>query len=218
MTQFGLYSQTTPRNDAAPHVANGIWITRTGISLSYGGYHFNALHGINVDAAFHVVYRAVQLLPVRNWALSAVVCFSNTPWFFNGVRIQIFPTEHLKDRAVVHERLAVLRAFQQPAWPWSPNFYGAERLAISSWESVRLGRGCVEHAGRVRYHTDDSIEIKYYDNKGRFLDKAAFSLTGDMGCEHAAASVCAVICEGPKQSFLATCFTTASGSITTNMV
>jgi hypothetical protein len=25
MTQFGLYSQTTPRNDASPHAASGIW-------------------------------------------------------------------------------------------------------------------------------------------------------------------------------------------------
>ncbi len=30
-----------------------------------------------------------------NWAYPSYVS-SNTPWFFNGVRIQIFPTEHLK--------------------------------------------------------------------------------------------------------------------------
>ena len=55
----------------------------------------------------------------------------------------------------------------------------------------------------MRYHTDDSIQIKYYDNKERFLDKAAFSLTGDMGCEHGGGVSCAGnSAKGPKQSFL----------------
>lgn len=31
-----------------------------------------------------------------NWAYQPSFVSSNTPWFFNGVRIQIFPTEHLK--------------------------------------------------------------------------------------------------------------------------
>ena len=53
MTQFGLYSETTPRNDASP--ARGQWNLADAyryVSEAYGGYHFNALHGINVDAEF----------------------------------------------------------------------------------------------------------------------------------------------------------------------
>jgi hypothetical protein len=71
--------------------------------------------------------------------------------------------------------------------------------------------------GRIRYHTDDSIQVKYYDNPERFISKAAFSLTGDAGCEHGGDFVAgtAVSCTGttvkvingtrfvaPKQSFL----------------
>src|SRR5437660_1685470 len=51
MTQFGLYSQTTPRNDASP--SRGQWNLDNAyryLSEAYGGYHFNALHWINVDA------------------------------------------------------------------------------------------------------------------------------------------------------------------------
>src|SRR5579864_2787468 len=33
-------------------------------------------------------------------------------------------------------------------------------------------------------HTDDSVEVKYYDRPDRFLDKMAFSFTGDLGCEY----------------------------------
>ena len=38
--------------------------------------------------------------------------------------------------------------------------------------------------GRSRIHTDDSIEIKYYDHPEKTLDKMAFSFTGDLGCEY----------------------------------
>ena len=31
-----------------------------------------------------------------NWAYQPSFVSSNTPWFFQGVRIQIFPTAHLK--------------------------------------------------------------------------------------------------------------------------
>ncbi len=56
---------------------------------------------------------------------------------------------------------------------------------------------------RVRYHTDDSIQVKYYQNPTRFMDMAAFSLTGDMGCEHGGGVSCAGdSAKGPKQSFL----------------
>jgi hypothetical protein len=55
----------------------------------------------------------------------------------------------------------------------------------------------------VRYHTDDSIQWKYYDHPDRVLDKMAFSLTGDMGCEHGGGVSCAGdSIKGPKQSFI----------------
>jgi hypothetical protein len=55
----------------------------------------------------------------------------------------------------------------------------------------------------VRYHTDDSIQWKYYDHPGSTLDKMAFSLTGDMGCEHGGGVSCTGdSAKGPKQSFI----------------
>ena len=66
MTQFGLYSETTPRNDASP--ARGQWNLADAyryLSEAYGGYHFNVLHGVNVDAGIFMSYVGlVQLLPI----------------------------------------------------------------------------------------------------------------------------------------------------------
>jgi hypothetical protein len=47
------------------------------------------------------------------------------------------------------------------------------------------------------------VQYKYYQNPSRFLDMAAFSVTGDMGCEHGGGVSCAGNSpKGPKQSFL----------------
>jgi hypothetical protein len=205
MTQFGLYSQTTPRNDAS--TARGQWNLDNAyryISEAYGGYHFNALHGINVDAGIFMSYIGLfSYYQFDNWAYQPSYVSSNTPWFFNGVRIQIFPTEHLK-----------IEPWFTNGWQSYGRFNSRPGLGFqilwrpNGWLSVlgnqyALGEDALNTPGRVRYHTDDSIEIKYYDNKERFLDKAAFSLTGDMGCEHGGGVSCAGnSLKGPKQSFL----------------
>src|SRR3984893_15385875 len=92
MTQFGLYSQTTPRNDASP--ARGQWNLDNAyryLSEAYGGYHFNALHGINVDAGIFMSYIGLfSYYQFDNWAYQPSYVSSNTPWFFTGLRVQIF--------------------------------------------------------------------------------------------------------------------------------
>jgi hypothetical protein len=205
MTQFGLYSFTTPRNDASP--SRGQWGLDTAyryVSEAYGGYHFNALHGINVDAGIFMSYIGLfSYYNFDNWAYQPSFVSSNTPWFFNGVRVQIFPTEHLKiEPWFTNGWQSYGRFNHRPGFGmqilWRPNGwlsvlgnqygFGAETLGIP---------------GRVRYHSDDSIEIKYYDKPEKFLDKMAFSLTGDIGCEDGGGVSCYTNTkQGPKQSFL----------------
>ena len=205
MTQFGLYSQTTPRNDASP--ARGQWNLDNAyryVSEAYGGYHFNALHGINVDAGIFMSYIGLfSYYQFDNWAYQPSYVSSNTPWFFNGVRVQIFPTEHLKiEPWFVNGWQSYGRFNNRPGFGmqilWRPN----------GWFSVlgnqyAFGEDAAGVPGRVRYHTDDSMEVKYYDKPGNFISKAAFSLTGDMGCEHGGGVSCwGNSAKGPKQSFL----------------
>jgi len=205
MTQFGLYSQTTPRNDAS--TSRGQWNLDNAyryLSEAYGGYHFNVMHGINVDAGIFMSYVGLfSYYQFDNWAYQPSYVSSNTPWFFNGVRVQIFPSEHLKiEPWFVNGWQSYGRFNNRPGIGmqilWRPN----------GWLSVlgnqyMLGEDALNTPGRVRYHTDDSIQIKYYDNPERFLDKAAFSFTGDMGCEHGGGVSCAGnSAKSPKQSFL----------------
>jgi hypothetical protein len=205
MTQFGLYSETTPRNDASP--ARGQWNLNDAyryLSEAYGGYHFNVLHGINVDAGIFMSYIGLfSYYNLDNWAYQPSYVSSNTPWFFNGVRVQIFPTEHLKiEPWFVNGWQSYGRFNSRPGFGmqilWRPN----------GWFSIlgnqyALGEDAFNTPGRVRYHTDDSVEVKYYDSPGEFVDKMAFSLTGDLGCEHGGGVSCTGnSAKGPKQSFI----------------
>src|SRR5262249_17120252 len=211
--QFGMYSQTTPRNDASP--ARGQWNLDNAyryISEAYGGYHFNALHGINVDAGIFMSYVGLfSYYNFDNWAYQPSYVSSNTPWFFNGVRIQIFPTEHLKIEPWFVNGWQAYGRFNH-----RPGIGGQILLRPNGLLSIlgnqyALGEDALNTPGRVRYHTDDSIQVKYYDKHDRFLSKAAFSLTGDLGCEHGGGVSCTgnstKIINGqrvvwPKQSFI----------------
>jgi len=66
------------------------------------------------------------------------------------------------------------------------------------------GTDTLGNPNRVRLHTDDSLEVRYYNNPGNLgISKMAFSVTGDMGCEYGKGS--GVSCTGkgaPKQAFL----------------
>ncbi|HYL64996.1 MAG TPA: outer membrane beta-barrel protein [Candidatus Methylomirabilis sp.] len=205
MTQFGMYSQTTPRNDASP--ARGQWNLDNAyryISEAYGGYHFNVLHGINVDAGIFMSYIGLfSYYNFDNWAYQPSYVSSNTPWFFNGVRVQIFPTEHLKIEPWFTNGWQSYGRFNN-----RPGFGMQILYRPNGWLSVlgnqyAFGEETLGVPGRVRYHSDDSLEIKYYDNPETFLSKMAFSLTGDIGCEHGGGVSCIGTRNGhPKQSFL----------------
>jgi Putative beta-barrel porin-2, OmpL-like. bbp2 len=205
LSQIGLYSQTTARNDASP--ARGQWNLADAyryISEAYGGYHFNVLHGVNVDAGIFLSYIGLfSYYQFDNWSYQPSYVSSNTPWFFNGVRVQIFPTEKLKiEPWFINGWQSYGRFNNRPGLgmqiAWRPN----GKVAIVA-NQYGLGQDTLATPGRMRLHTDDSIEVKYYDNPERFFDKAAFSVTLDAGCETGGGVSCYGNRKGgPKQSFL----------------
>jgi hypothetical protein len=206
MTQFGMYSETTPRNDASP--ANGEWNLDTAyryISEAYGGYHFNVLDGINVDAGIFMSYIGLfSYYNFDNWAYQPSYVSSNTPWFFNGVRIQIFPTEHLKiEPWFINGWQSYASANNRPGIGGQIKWTPFNRVNIIS-NNYGLGHDDLYAPGRARIHTDDSIEVKYYDRPDvKGLDKMAFTFTGDLGCEYGGGVSCTGDhTGGPKQSFV----------------
>ena len=187
MTQFGMYSTATVRND--PSYSKGQWDIADAdryLSEAYGGYQIpNVLHGVNVDAGIFMSYVGLfSYYNFDNWAYQPSYVSSNTPWFFQGIRIQIFPTTHLKIEPWI------INGWQSYGSSNSRKGLGGQiKWTPYSWMNVisnnyGLGHDDFGVPNRGRLHTDNSIEIKYYDKpKSTGIDKMAFSFTADAGCE-----------------------------------
>ncbi len=205
MTQFGLYSETTPRNDASP--ARGQWNLADAyryLSEAYGGYHYNVQHGINIDAGIFMSYVGLfSYYQFDNWAYQPSYVSSNTPWFFNGVRVQYFPTAKLKiEPWFVNGWQSYGRYNGRPGIGGQVLYRPNGKLSILG-NQYAVGRDALGVRNRTRFHTDDSVEYKYSDRPSSLVSKGAFSLTGDLGCESGGGVSCfGNTKNGPKQSFI----------------
>ncbi len=205
MTQFGMYSTATVRND--PSYSKGQWNIADAdryVSEAYGGYHINALDGINIDAGIFMSYIGLfSYYNFDNWAYQPSYVSSNTPWFFQGLRVQIFPTPHLKIEPWL------INGWQSYGSSNSRKGLGGQvKWTPRPWVNIisnnyGLGHDDLYIPKRGRIHTDNSVEIKYFDKPGQTLDKMAFSFTGDLGCEFGGGVSCyGNRSGGPKQSFV----------------
>jgi len=135
MTQFGLYSQTTPRNDASP--ARGQWNLADAyryISEAYGGYHFNALHGIKSTPASSCRISACSATTVRQLGLSAFVCFLEHAVVFQRRARPNFSDGALEDRAVGSQTAGSPTDVSTAARGSDSRSFGGRMDGSRSWE------------------------------------------------------------------------------------
>ena len=205
MTQLGLYATMTPRNDASP--GRGQWNIADAykyITEGYGGYHWDVGHGLNIDAGIFLSYIGLcSYYNYENWTDQASYVSSNTPWFFNGIRIQYFPTDKLKIEPWIINGWQSYGEFNSaPGVGLQLSYRPNDWLALVG--SQYFGKDTLGTPGRNRYHTDDSILVKYYETQDKHatLSRAALSLTVDVGCESGGGVSCANgTAEAPSQYF-----------------
>jgi hypothetical protein len=205
LTMFGLFSTTTPRND--PSVIRGQWDLANAyryISEGWGGYHFDVNHGLNIDAGIFVSYIGLfSYYNFDNWTYQPSYVSSNTPWFFNGLRIQWFPTAKLKiEPWIINGWQSYARANSKPGLGgqilWRPKPW-----LSAVFNNYGMGTDDVGAPLRSRIHTDDSVEIREYNQPDKLLDMMAMSFTGDLGCEYGGGLSCFNDKNGnTKQAFL----------------
>jgi Putative beta-barrel porin-2, OmpL-like. bbp2/Carboxypeptidase regulatory-like domain len=206
----GLFATTTPRNDAssatgsAPGNTGGVgqWDLQNAykyVSEAWGGYHFNVQHGLNVDAGIFVSYIGLfSYYNYDNWTYQPSYVSSNTPWFFNGVRIQWFPTNKMKFEPWIINGWQSYAKFNGHVglggqFLWQPTEWFKLVANQYGYGEDNLG---LPHTQRI--HTDDSIEVRYYNNPtAHGISKAAFTLTVDAGCQYGGGITCH---NGPNKS------------------
>ncbi len=182
----GLFATTTPRNDGS--VARGNWDLVGAykyVSEAWGGYHWDVNHGLNVDAGIFVSYIGLfSYYNFDNWTYQPSFVSSNTPWFFNGLRIQWFPTKNLKiEPWIINGWQSYARYGSKPGLGgqilWRPKPW-----LDFVWNNYGMGEDDSANLNRTRIHADYSAQVKVYDKPEKLLDKIAFTVTGDAGCEY----------------------------------
>ena len=227
LSMEGEFATTTPRNDASAGV--GQWDLQNAyryFSEANAGYHFDVDHGLNVDMGIFVSYIGLfSYYNFDNWTYQPSFVSSNTPWFFNGLRIQWWPTQNLKiEPWIINGWQSYGKYNAHPGLGgqilWIPNenfklvlntyFYGQDNQPTTApaagngsvnprCPGITANPSCggpgatslpfngpnINYATVQRFHEDDSVLYKYYDNpQSANLDKMAFSITVDFGCEY----------------------------------
>lgn len=186
MTQFGTRSIVVPRNDYSPYrgqyqLAN---VYRY-LSEAYTGYHINKWHGINIDAGMFMSYIGLNsYYQQENWEYQASFTSDNTPWFFNGLRIQVHPNKNMKIETWI------INGWQSYGKFNSMPGLGGSVTYLSSNSNLKLisndyyGSDAAGIPGRKRFHSDNSMLLRYYNRPhAKGISRMAFSLTGDIGFE-----------------------------------
>ena len=184
LTQIGATATAVPRNDASPSV--GQWQLADAyryITEGYAGYHMDVQHGLNIQAGIFMSFIGLySYYSFDNWGYQPSYVSSNTPWFFNGFRMQWFPTNKLK-----------LEPWLINGWQSYAKFNGKPGVGGQIlwrpttnldfvWNTYALGQDTIA-THRTRLHEDDSMEWKYYEDPNKLMHRMAFSLTFDIGCE-----------------------------------
>jgi Putative beta-barrel porin-2, OmpL-like. bbp2/Carboxypeptidase regulatory-like domain len=222
LAMYGMFAVTTPRNDASSAV--GQWDLQGAykyFSEANAGYHWDVAHGLNVDLGVFVSYVGLfSYYNFDNWTYQPSFVSSNTPWFFNGMRIQFWPTQHLKiEPWIINGWQSYAKFNKHPGLGgqilFIPNdslklvfntyFFGQDNLATGSGQPNNGGdpnaaiglpnpnAPFINYAKVQRIHEDDSILVKYYDSRGQNghgVSRMAFSYTLDFGCEHGGGVSC----------------------------
>jgi len=135
LSMFGMFATTTPRNDASSSV--GQWDLQNAyryFSEANAGYHFDVNHGLNIDAGVFVSYIGLfSYYNFDNWTYQPSFVSSNTPWFFNGLRVQWWPTQHLKIE------------------PW----------LINGWQSYAKFNSKPGFGGQILWMPNDSLKLVF---------------------------------------------------------
>jgi hypothetical protein len=186
MMQFGTRSTVVPRND--PTSYKGQYDLQTiyrYISEAYAGYHWDVWHGINLDAGIFMSYIGLfSYNNFENWGYQPSYTSDNTPWFFNGLRLQTFPSDKVKVELWLVNGWQSYGMFNKQPGIGASIYYRPKEATAWVFNNY-YGKDDAGAPDRMRLHLDYSFLKRYYNNPAaHVIKKAALSITTDFGFEN----------------------------------
>lgn len=211
MTQFGMRSTVVPRNDYSPYKGQyNLHNVYRYLSEAYAGYHINKLYGINIDAGLFMSYIGLNsFYQQENWEYQASFTSDNTPWFFNGIRVQLFLKKNIKfEPWLINGWQSYGKFNAMPGvgfnFTWV-SLNGNAKLVTNNY----VGTDAANIKNRVRFHSDNSFLYRYYNKPlAKGVSRIAWSFTGNLGFEKGGGvnGFRNDVNKGPAQYFLSAMF------------
>jgi len=148
------------------------------------GYHFDAMHGINLEAGIFMSYIGLEsYVTQENWNYQRALVNDFTPSYFTGMRLTMYPSDKLK-----------IEPWLMNGWQsydkWNKDISGGLSVYYRPKEwlgfiaNFYYGSDTKNEPGRKRFNHDNSILMRYYQNKlSSGISKAAFSINTHYGFE-----------------------------------
>ncbi len=185
MTQLGTRSIVVPRNDFSSYRGQyDMMNAYRYVSEANVGYHFNKWYGINLDAGTFLSFMGMcSYYQAENWVYQASFSTDNTPWYFNGLRLQVFPKRTMKIEGwLVNGWQSYGRYNKMPGLGLSFTYMPNSNFKVAT--NNYFGTEAAGIPKRQRYHSDNVIQYRYFNRPDATgVSRMACSFNGDIGFE-----------------------------------
>jgi putative OmpL-like beta-barrel porin-2 len=181
---YGAITETIGGQDMT--VRRGFFLSATAlqpIRTASAGWHFHALHGINVEFGIFPSHVALEsYLPEENWNYTHPFVSDFTPYYFFGGRAQVYPTADVKlELWVVNGWQTYGQWNEGRAGGYLLNWRPTERFSVAN--VVYVGQEEQTDPEAVRYYTDNYAQLQYFKRGGSFVTSSAVAVVADVGYE-----------------------------------
>ncbi len=154
------------------------------LGQALAGYHFDKWYGINVEAGLFYSYIGMEsYLTGENWNYNRSLLSDYTPFYFEGVRVQIYPDEHWKIEPWIMNGYQSYGKWNHNSAVGLSNYYRPQEW-LTFAANFYYGTDERNNPNRRRFHHDDSMEVRYWNRpEASGVSKMAFSLNNHYGFE-----------------------------------
>lgn len=150
------------------------------------GYHFNVDYGLNVEMGIFMSYIGLESYVLQeNWSYQRSMVCDFTPFYFQGARLQYYPSKKFKTELWVLNGWQTYNSWSKNPGVGNSNYYRPNenlQLVANFYYGNDSKSGTTALSKVHRFHHDNSIVARYFkkpDSKG--ISQAAFSLNTHYG-------------------------------------
>jgi hypothetical protein len=183
--QYGSIVETIAGQDTT--TTRGFYLTNRllqYVQQAAAGWHFHWLHGVNAELGIFPSYVGLEsYLPEENWSYTHAFVSDATPYYFFGLRGQVFPSARLKIELWLVNGWQTFGEWHEARaggylWNWRPNAW------LSIVDSVYVGQEAQADPDSLRVYSDNNVQVRYWSRpERRLLRSLAVSIVGDAGYE-----------------------------------